>query len=75
MCWLSGLNFPGKRFFGLREASWRADSSVFGKYLRRGPTVQSTWPRVGDGAVSTPLFADKKVGLGALSSDPWIQQL
>lgn len=37
--------------------------------------MQSTWPRVGDGALSAPLFADKQVGLGALSSDPWIQQL
>lgn len=42
MAWI----FQRTDFFGLGKASWRADNSVFRKDSRRGPTVQSAWPKV-----------------------------
>ena len=62
-------------FSRLRKASWRADSSGFGKCTgRRDQSVQSTWLGADDGVVSAPHFSNKKWVLEpGLPAAPWLR--
>lgn len=74
MCWSSGLNFPENRFFWTWESLMECWQLCLWEVLEERSRCTEHLAK-GDGAVSAPLFADKKMGLGALPSAPWTQQL